>query len=668
MTTTMSLSLLSLLIFCLSGSTLNAQVIPPERLVNWSEAGRKDIEISAESLNVMDFGALADGKTDAGPAFQAAMDALPNGGVVHVPMGSYLIQQQLNFRNGVVLRGKCPTDSQLFFDLENRSDHCLQIQTFQYGSYQPIVSGYQKGSEQLTVDDVDVFTIGGFAEIQQENSPELMYTDERWNVAWAENAVGQLIRITGIENKTIHFTPPISLDYDGTLNPEIRSTGLMQNCGIENLNIKRLDPGDGSTIFIKNAANCWVKNIESAYTVKAHIWMTQVLNTEVKDSYFHHSYDYGGGGHGYGVVCGRHSTFCLVENNIFSTLRHAMMVKEGANGNVFGYNYSRNPVWENSVTNIPPDISLHGHYPHMNLFEGNIVQEATSADFWGPSGPGCTFFRNRVESSDLRINDASHLQNVVGNELTATSARIIVASSVQDPFLHGNNVNGTISWNDQIAARDLVPSLYLTEAPHFFDQHPFPAMGPEFTLGEGSIPARSRFEEGSYFQCSDQAPLIIKLFGEVHERHVLIHWDISDPEFEGRIILERKSLVDGEYNSLADVSKSGDYQDVHPCVGVNSYRLRLVDMNEYSKYSHEKSLIIKAAQPSLYPTITDNWVYLSNPIVTSGQSLLVFDLMKNRWQITYQNGLDVSVLPAGVYWLAIQTPNNAVEFLRFVKI
>ena len=33
---------------------------------------------------------------------------------------------------------------------------------------------------------------------------------------------------------------------------------------------------------------------------------------EVRDSYFHHAYDRGGGGHGYGVTMNTHVTSCLV--------------------------------------------------------------------------------------------------------------------------------------------------------------------------------------------------------------------------------------------------------------------------------------------------------------------------------------------------------------------
>jgi hypothetical protein len=52
---------------------------------------------AVDALNVKDFGAVADGTTDDAPAFQRAIDALPNnGGTVAVPVGIYA------FRTGVV--------------------------------------------------------------------------------------------------------------------------------------------------------------------------------------------------------------------------------------------------------------------------------------------------------------------------------------------------------------------------------------------------------------------------------------------------------------------------------------------------------------------------------------------------------------------------------------
>lgn len=65
-----------------------------------------DVTAGAPAANVMDFGAVADGKTDATAAFQKALDsAAEKGGVVFAPVGTYLIKGSLNVPQGVTLRG-----------------------------------------------------------------------------------------------------------------------------------------------------------------------------------------------------------------------------------------------------------------------------------------------------------------------------------------------------------------------------------------------------------------------------------------------------------------------------------------------------------------------------------------------------------------------------------
>jgi len=217
----------------------------------------------------------------------------------------------------------------------------------------------------------------------------------------------------------------------------------------------------------------------------------------VQNSYFHQSYDYGSGGHGYGVTLGRHTTNCLVENNIFETLRHAMMVKEGANGNVFAFNYSRNPVSATPFS-IPADISVHGHYPYMNLFENNIVQKISCTDYWGPAGPGNTFLRNRVETLNLTVKDHSHNQNIIANEITAPFSQISIDNNCNNILKHANNEYGTIEWMPNLLSYNLPNSLYLNNG---WDNTLYSYIGPEYSLDSGFNDAKLRFDNNKNNTC-----------------------------------------------------------------------------------------------------------------------------------------------------------------------
>lgn len=63
----------------------------------------------AATINVRDFGAVGDGKTDDTKAFQSALDAAcgkdETGGIVFVPQGTYLIAGHLNIPSNVTLEG-----------------------------------------------------------------------------------------------------------------------------------------------------------------------------------------------------------------------------------------------------------------------------------------------------------------------------------------------------------------------------------------------------------------------------------------------------------------------------------------------------------------------------------------------------------------------------------
>jgi len=243
---------------------------------------------------------------------------------------------------------------------------------------------------------------------------------------------------------------------------------------------------------LRNADYCWVRNIESAFTSRNHIGASSSYRCEIRDSYFHESYDYGGGGHGYGVNLGQHVTDFLVENNIFKRLRHAMLVQVGACGNVFAYNYSIETQSEGNW--VPCDVSLHGHFPFMNLFESNVVQKIDVSDYWGPVGPGNTFLRNRIEAFGMRIRDHSHGQNVIGNVFVAEDAEIQIQDSVSNTFAQGNVIKGMIHWHPNVSDRIMPKSFYLKEKPAFFADLPWPVLGSDVP-NAGKIPAQIRFEE-----------------------------------------------------------------------------------------------------------------------------------------------------------------------------
>ena len=499
----MTIALLTGIVNCLVFSrevvaeTDSTEVIPWERRIHWDPGIPGGIpEITGPVKSIMDLGADPTGKKDSRSAIISTINALPaSGGVVFIPEGTFRVGSKISTdRDGIVFRGT-GWKSKLLSEADGES---FEIITYRRGTWQDLPQGAAKDSLSLLVEDGSRFTPGEFAEIEQENDSLLMYTDPTWIVSWAENSVGQLFEVESVQGNEVTFTTPVHYDFSVDLNARIRPQGFVKQVGFEDLYIEKM-VASGHTIMFKNAAYCWVRNVESSHTRRTHVHKTTCLGNTIRDSYFHGSFSYGGGGSGYGVECHFHTTGALVENNIFDSLRHAMIIQAGANGNVYGYNYSINPVQGDGETNLnigwdPPDISIHGHYPYMNLLEGNEVEEIGISDYWGPAGPGNTYFRNRVNGEGIIYRDASHGQNLVGN--VTTSLKDNDGTSNQK-LEHGNVVNGTVIWDPGITGQDLPWSYYLDSVPGFFETLPWPTFGPDIALGE-KLPAQERFENLPY--------------------------------------------------------------------------------------------------------------------------------------------------------------------------
>ena len=476
-------------------------IIPAENRIAWTPGIPGGIPvITSPVVDVTDYGADNTGVNDSKTAIRNAINSLGSGGgVVYIPAGRYRIVGSLTIsKSGIVLRGDGADRTKLFFESPDYQSAAISIVTYDRGEWQEC-SGYIKDSATITVTDGSGFKAGGFAEIRQENDSAFMYTDNKWDVSWAENSVGQLFEVRAVNGNEITFKTPLHLTYTDSLDPVMRPQGFVVSSGIEDLYIQLNDNSDVHTLLIKNAAYCWVRNVESYYSNRSHVAGESALGCVVRDSYFHRSHNYGGGGHGYGVSLGLHVTDWLIENNIFDSLRHAMLVSVGANGNVFGYNYSQHVLQGEGETGlnegwIPPDISIHGHYPFMNLFESNSVQEVGINDYWGPAGPGNTYFRNRVrdgESQDgITYYDHAQKQNVLGNSMIALRNP---DGTARDNLEHGNTIGGTLYWDPDIPDHDLPASYYLTGKPGFFGSKEWPLYGPVEGYS-GSLPAQERLE------------------------------------------------------------------------------------------------------------------------------------------------------------------------------
>lgn len=471
---------------------------PPERTIDWSRAGVENgIPEVPVVVRLSDYHPAADGRTDDADAFNRAIrDARPPGAVL-VPPGTYLLGSQIRLKSGIVLRGSGPETTHLVFDApDNRWGGVLHLRG-NLGEPLPLPQGAAAGSRTIELGGAPALAAGDEIAVSQENDPAQMYTKREWNQDWAQRAAGQIVRVVSVAGGVISLDVPLRLDYTASLKPHVQRVEPIENAGIESLHVLRRDGAEDCIADIRQARNCWIRNCFFENCTRSHVHVMASRFLTVRDSFLHHATNYGGGGHGYGVELGRWTSDCLVTNNAFWHLRHAMLVHVGANGNVFSYNYSCESVSESGY--LMPDISVHGHYSHANLFEGNAVHLIFIADYWGPAGPLTTAFRNRVcdvyrwgAPMAILVRDRSHRTNVVGNALARGA--VSIADDVEDALVEGNSVQGKAEWRNVPPETTLPASLYLRAKPDFWNECPWPPFGPDVAPAKDAvIPAQERF-------------------------------------------------------------------------------------------------------------------------------------------------------------------------------
>jgi hypothetical protein len=270
----------------------------------------------------------------------------------------------------------------------------------------------------------------------------------------------------------------------------------------------------GNNFLISGSSYIWISGIHSYHAPRHHISISSGSDhIEVRGCYINKSIHRSGGGNGYGVTINNGSNKCLVENNIFRLLRHAMIVSSDAQHNVFGYNYSREADSE-GTTNLPAsDMCFHGHStpgtsgPSENLFEGNIGKFVYFDDAHGGNGPRNLIFRNKATHPGINIQSSSNGEVIVNNAFYETSFKWSVYGFPW--MLHSDNNYGVNNhcknywydsdgyWNEYHASEFWQDySYYLLQEPDFMSQIYYYSYDWPFDPRNDNNPAKDRYVDG----------------------------------------------------------------------------------------------------------------------------------------------------------------------------
>lgn len=550
-----------------------SQTIPSDRTVDWKLAGIRDTTTSNfTNLDALENGLSNDGSVANDNALTSLLASHPESLILYFPTGTYLFNAPISLRSNVVLRGAGAPSTILKIDHGGSGHGIVAEGSIEINDTCGIFPA-QKNNTALRVFNPSVFTPGDWIRIIQQDS-DLVYS------SWGLNSVGQIIKVVSIQGDSLYLDSPLRLDYPSSRQPFIRKMNPISNVGIVCLTIQRMDdtaPEQSSNIHFENAVNCWVNGIESVNTTFAHIEASACSNLSITNSFMHDSFDYGGGGRGYGVMLHFTSNECLIYNNIFQHLRHSMILQAGANGNVFAYNHSLEPYWTGSglfPSDAAGDMVLHGNYPYANLFEQNDGQNMVIDNSHGANGPYNTFFRNRGSLFGLFFSDAtSPNQNLVGNEITNSNFPYSSFNyNIQGTghFIFGNNNKGTIlpTGTDNLLDTSYCFQSRPSEIPPSF----WGSIGIPNALGSGSIPATYNFNQGDYFStaCGGTTSLGIQeenyinlsLFPNPADKFLQIQLDENEPMYMAILDLQGNTILkEQDFSSILDISflSSGSY-------------------------------------------------------------------------------------------------------------
>ena len=229
-----------------------------------------------------------------------------------------------------------------------------------------------------------------------------------------------------------------------------------------------------------------------------HVLIDKSSNIEVSGCYFHESFDYDSPS-GYGVVMYNGTGECLIENNIFKTLRHSIMLQYAANGNVVSHNYLTDSRDDDGAGNS--DLVFHGNYPFRNLIEGNSCEHLHFDTKGCDNGPKNVVFRNNARTQNISAgwwpfgitateiacvaNESNQCINLIGNSHDSWD------NDEGGPWSfclggHGPNGDNTANGNS---------ILYAVLPPFMTGITTMPVFGPG-SLNAAILPAEQRFNSG----------------------------------------------------------------------------------------------------------------------------------------------------------------------------
>lgn len=530
-------------------------VLPADRRTVWQPGIPGGIPARTTKCATLDAATYGNGAQDASGAIQSAINACPEGQVVELGPGTFKLASTITIQKGIVLRGAGSTGGGHPATILNRSPAGVVVQigrvqstsTADAGAGIDLSADAPKGATSITVASAAGIVAGDILQIDVVDDPSLVLNTAPYDCPYFKRApnrsIGQRIEVASVSGNTLQLKSPLHWNFTKAKSAQIAriNVPITRNAGLEGVLLRGGNhPYDGAGVNVWNAAYSWIRDIETDTMTGMHIVLSGAYRFVVRDSYVHHSGNYGYAVGCYGIVVRFESTDSLVENNISRYVNKPILFNASGGGNVVAYNYAddswADPGWQEV------NIDCHCNFPHMELIEGNFAPHMGVSSTHGNAG-FLTFYRNYSSSqfhertgltgnvTAIQLDTQSQSMNVVGNVLGKAGIGALYeeksadgkcgtphvfllgsgfntagcswsGASANDPAIttllrHGNfdYATNTTQWSSTIQSHTIPPSAYLSGRPAFWPSGlPWPWAGPDLTPMVGTLPAKDRFD------------------------------------------------------------------------------------------------------------------------------------------------------------------------------
>jgi hypothetical protein len=382
-------TLIALLFLELFAGQICAQIIPQDRLMDWTPGVTVGVPGGIPNRTTIGFRVdsvtYGTGTVDASAAIGAAIDSMRTrpGQVVYIPAGTYRLDSRVYRANAsnITIRGagtgktilKATTNAEVL--LLGSGDWPRPTAGL------AITGGATKGSTVLTVADASSITVGKLVRVEQNNLPYVITgTAPTTNT----KAMSVMFKVTAKTSTSVTVFPPLPFDF--TLSPALvqYSISPLINTGVEDLTVD-CNSISWAGLEFDQVWGCWIKNVEVINSTGRQMFLVCFVNGEVRHNYTHSVV--GGGPNHEGIDFYEDGSFNLIEDNITYNGGFPGIIfgdsKGGCVGNVIAYNFSYNAN-TGASTMAGMDISVsHGPHNMMNLVEGNIAGGMGSDGYFG---------------------------------------------------------------------------------------------------------------------------------------------------------------------------------------------------------------------------------------------------------------------------------------------